>query len=103
MTNQTTQQQQEIEAFASAPLSKADEILLECFVKDVAEQATRLDDLAKQLITLEIAIPGLYAAALKLVSGDQATLAQPLLLLFALTALVICTWYDAGEPVTTTP
>lgn len=86
MTNQITQQQQEIEAYTSAPLSKADETLLEYFAKDIAEQATRLDDLAKQLITLEIAIPGIYAAVLKLVSGDQATLAQPLLLLFAFTA-----------------
>ena len=83
--NQTTQQQ-EIEARSSAPLSQADQTLLVCFAKDVAEQATRLDDLAKRLITLEIAIPGMYAAALKLVSGGQATPGQPLLLLLALSA-----------------
>ncbi len=55
------------------PLSKVDEKLLECFASDVAAQANRMDDLAKQLITLNIAVPGVYAAVLKLLSGgDQA-------------------------------
>ena len=71
----------EIPAETVAPLSKVDEIILECFAKDVAAQATRLDELAKQLITLEIAIPGLYAAILKLVSNDKVIADTPKLLI----------------------
>ncbi len=73
----------------AAPLGKVDETLLESFAKDVAAQVNRLDDLAKQLITLDIAIPGLYAALLKLASGDKATLDNPLLLLLAFTAWLL--------------
>lgn len=61
----------------SIPLSTVDKSLLEHFAKDVAGQATRLDDLAKQLITLNLAIPGIYAAILKFISGDKATLTDP--------------------------
>ena len=64
-----------ITAEAEQPLDKIDEALRESFAKDIAEQASRLDELAKQLITLDIAIPGLYAAILKLVSGETATVA----------------------------
>ncbi len=63
------------------PLSKVDESVLDSFAKDIAAQATRMDDLAKQLITLNLAIPGLYATVLKLISGDQGLLQQPVLLL----------------------
>ena len=55
-------------------LDKFDETLREGFAKALTEQAAHLDELAKQLITLELAIPGLYAAVLKLVSGDSAKL-----------------------------
>lgn len=67
----------EVEAI---PLSKFDESLLDNFAKDVSAQATRMDDLAKQLITLNIAIPGLYAAILKFVSGEKAVVTDHLLL-----------------------
>ncbi|MBU0656138.1 MAG: hypothetical protein KJ914_13540 [Gammaproteobacteria bacterium] len=65
----------------TSAVSKYDESLLDSFSKDVAGQATRLDDLARQLITLNIAIPGLYATVLKFISGDKATLQEPLMLL----------------------
>jgi hypothetical protein len=39
--------------------------------------------LAKQLITLELGIPGLYAAVLKLVSGDSAKLNHSTPIVFA--------------------
>ena len=81
MTDETPPR--EIEAESVAPPDKVDETLLECFAKDIAGQAARLDDLAKQLITLGIAIPGIYAAVLKLVSGDKATMDMPGLLLLA--------------------
>jgi hypothetical protein len=60
-----------VEADAAVPLSKIDETLLVKFAEDVAAQATRLDELAKQLITLCIAVPGIYAAVLKLVVGKD--------------------------------
>ncbi len=87
MDNQTPPH--EIEAQAATSLSKVDETLMESFAKDVAAQATRLDDLAKQLITLEIAVPGIYAAILKLVSGEKATLDNPQILLFAFIAWLL--------------
>jgi len=65
-----------IVAEATQPLDKIDEVLRESFAKDIAEQASRLDELAKQLITLQIAIPSIYAALLKLVSGEKATLSN---------------------------
>ena len=65
------------------PLDKFDETLREGFAKALTEQASRLDELAKQLIALELAIPGLYAAVLKLVSGDAAKLQHTGLIFFA--------------------
>jgi hypothetical protein len=60
---------------ATAPLSPQDELLRNKLTEDVTAQAGRMDELAKQLITLELALPGLYATALKLVAGIKATLA----------------------------
>lgn len=60
-----------VEADTTVPLSKIDETLLVKFAEDVAAQATRLDELAKQLITLCIAVPGIYAAVLKIVLGKD--------------------------------
>lgn len=76
----------EITATAVSPY---DESLLAHFANDLAAQATRLDDLAKQLITLNIAIPGLYATVLKFISGDAATVQNPLLLLMVFGAWML--------------
>lgn len=78
MNDPTPSQQPLVEP---ATFSKYDEGLLDSLAKDIAAQATRLDELAKQLITLNIAIPGLYATVLKFISGDQATVQEPLILL----------------------
>ncbi|MCA1789530.1 MAG: hypothetical protein LC667_06655 [Thioalkalivibrio sp.] len=43
--------------------------------EDIAGQSARMDDLARQIITLELAVPGFFAIALKLVAGDQGNLA----------------------------
>jgi hypothetical protein len=77
MTEPTPPQPIEVEAI---PLNKFDESVLDSFAKDIAAQATHMDDLAKQLITLNLAIPGLYASILKLVNGDDAVLNNPWLL-----------------------
>ncbi len=79
----------EIEAEATAPLSKMDETLLVNFANDVAAQATRLDDVAKQLITLCIAVPSVYAAVLKLVAGDKAVMPRADLIFFAFGAWLL--------------
>ncbi len=56
----------------SAPPSKSDEELEKGFVTAIIDQPKLLDELAKQLVTLNLAIPGLYATALKLIGGDDA-------------------------------
>jgi hypothetical protein len=76
-------------AMSVAPSSKYDETLLDSFAKDIAAQATRLDDLAKQLITLDLAIPGLYATILKFISGEKAAVDDPLLLLITFAAWLL--------------
>jgi hypothetical protein len=53
------------------PSSPNDIALLEKFSNEIVKQSDRLDDLAKQLFTLELAIPGIYATVLKLVSGEK--------------------------------
>ena len=74
-----------VEAIAEPP-SKIDELLLEGFAQDLINQISRLDDLAKQLITLQIAILGLYAIILKLAAGVDTVAANLLLMGFALAA-----------------
>ncbi len=65
---------------ATRPLTPAEQFLHERFMEERVQQTARLDELAKQLLTLELAIPGLYAAVLKLVQGTAATLVHgPLL------------------------
>lgn len=68
------------------PLSLFDEALMDAFAKDVGAQANRMDDLAKQLVVLNLAIPGLFAAALKLMSGDAGKLGNLWVLVFAFLA-----------------
>ncbi|MCP4117624.1 MAG: hypothetical protein GY737_19950 [Desulfobacteraceae bacterium] len=79
----------EIEAESTAPLSKTDETLLVNFANDFAAQAARLDDLAKQLITLCIAVPSVYAAVLKLVAGSKAVMPRMDLTCFAMVAWLL--------------
>lgn len=83
-----TQDQPNID-MSVAPSSKYDETMLDSFAKDIAAQATRLDDLAKQLITLNLAIPGLYATVLKFISGDKALVNDPVLLLITFAAWLL--------------
>ena len=56
------------------PMPSGDKLLKEKFAESIASQSDLMDKLGQQLITLELAIPGLYATVLKLVSGDKATL-----------------------------
>ncbi|VEN74706.1 conserved membrane hypothetical protein [Candidatus Desulfarcum epimagneticum] len=56
------------------PLSRGEKILKEKFYEDIAAQSDRMDRLGHRLVTLELAIPGLYAAAFRLAKGRDATL-----------------------------
>lgn len=58
---------------ATRPLHDNEKLLREKFYESVAAQSDLMDKLSERLLTLELAIPGLYAAALKLVRGDSAT------------------------------
>lgn len=54
--------------------NSSENMLLEKFAESIAGQSDLMDKLGQQLITLELAIPGLYATVLKLTQGDKATL-----------------------------
>ena len=54
----------------SRPLSPEEGTLLKKFDEERLSQGQRLDELAKLLITVELAVPGIYAVALKLLSGQ---------------------------------
>jgi hypothetical protein len=71
------------ETKATIPPSPVVKKLQEKFAETIAGQADLLDHLARQLIALELALPGLYATVLKLVSGDKATLTFSVILWFA--------------------
>ena len=55
------------------PPTDIDNLYLTKYVEAIAAQSELMDKLGYQLITLELAIPGLYAAVLKLTEGDTAT------------------------------
>ena len=56
------------------PVSPGAAKLREKYYEQFATQSDRMDSLAAQLIKLELAVPGLYAALLKLIHGKDATL-----------------------------
>ena len=57
--------------------SPTHQLLRERFDEDIVRQATLMDDMAKLLITVNLTVMGLYATALKLISGDAATTISP--------------------------
>lgn len=61
--------------------TKYDEGLQDSFAKDVTSSVTRMEELAKQLISLNLAIPAIYGSVLKLTQGDSATQADVLILI----------------------
>lgn len=52
---------------ATRPLDSSKKVLRAKFAESFAGQSEQMDSLARQLITLELAVPGIYSAALKLV------------------------------------
>ncbi|HHJ13231.1 MAG TPA: hypothetical protein ENJ79_02485 [Gammaproteobacteria bacterium] len=53
------------------PPRKEEAFIREKYDESFSAQGELMDNVAKQLLTLELAIPGLYATALKLVSGKD--------------------------------
>ena len=60
--------------YKSKPLDNIDKKLQEKFAEDIANQATLMDSMGKQLLSLELAMVGIYATVLKLIAGNEATL-----------------------------
>ncbi len=56
------------------PPNPGEKILRGKFYEAIAAQDDLMSKLAGQLLTLELAIPGLYATVLKFVRGDKATI-----------------------------
>ena len=55
------------------PIKEHQNLLRKKFYEHIAAQSEMMDKLGGQLLTLELAIPGLYATTLKLVGGGDAT------------------------------
>jgi len=56
------------------PPSGIEKVLKDKYAESIAAQSEQMDNLGRQLITLELAIPGLYTTVLKLIGGTNATL-----------------------------
>jgi len=56
------------------PLDEHEKLMRKKFYESITAQSELMDKLSGQLLTLELAIPGVYATMLKLVSGDKATI-----------------------------
>lgn len=56
------------------PISTGDQFLMDKFTEAIVNQSTQMDKLGHLLITMELAIPGIYAAVLKLLKGNEAAL-----------------------------
>ncbi len=56
---------------STRPLNDNEKLLREKFHESIVAQSDLMDKLSERLLTLELAIPGLYATALKLISGDK--------------------------------
>ena len=64
------------QTYKTKPLDNMDKKLQEKFAEDFASQGTLMDGMGKQLLTLELAMVGIYATVLKLIAGNNATLEQ---------------------------
>jgi hypothetical protein len=81
------------DALPTQPPSIEGEELVKCFAQEPAKQAARYDDLAKELVKLALAVPGLYLAVLKFGGDQKLTLAAAGI---ALNAFAFACWIAAG-------
>ncbi len=75
----------------TTPLSNRDRKLQEKFTEEIVNQSSLMDSIGKQLITIELAIPGVYATALKLTVDNDATPQHGAILL----SLTFLLWFIA--------
>ena len=66
--------------YESEPPKPGDKTLIEAFHQEIIKQNDRLDDLAKEMVKLELGIPGAYAVALTLLAGKDAVISAAWLL-----------------------
>jgi hypothetical protein len=64
----------EEEIIATRPPNENENLLQKKFYEDFAAQAERVDKLSAQLLSMELAIPGIYATVLKLIAGEDGVL-----------------------------
>lgn len=60
--------------YPTRPPAPGHEALTTRFYERLADQSGLMDELARQMIAIELAVPGLYAAVLALLRGQDATL-----------------------------
>lgn len=68
---------EELEAFMTLdtrPIDPGHAVLRKKFFERYADQAQQMDALGQQMIKVELAVPGIYAAVLALLQGQSATL-----------------------------
>lgn len=61
-------------AIPTIPVSENQNLLRKKFYENIAAQSDLMDKLSERLLTLELAIPGLFATVLKLTRGEDAAL-----------------------------
>jgi hypothetical protein len=61
-------------AISTRPVSENENLLRRKFYESLAAQSDLMDKLSEKLLTLELAIPGLFATVLKLTRGQEARL-----------------------------
>jgi hypothetical protein len=59
---------------STRPVSEDENLLRKKFYESIAAQSDLMDKLSERLLTLELAIPGLFATVLKLTRGEDARL-----------------------------
>jgi hypothetical protein len=60
--------------YKTQPLSTIELKLQEKFAEEIANQGALMDSMGKQLLSLELAMVGIYATVLKLIAGEGATM-----------------------------
>lgn len=70
-------------SISTRPVNENEKLLRAKFYESIAAQSDLMDKLGEKLLTLELAIPGVYATALKLIRGDNATVGVDWLLILA--------------------
>lgn len=59
---------------STRPINENEKLLRQKFYESIAAQSDLMDKLSEKLLTLELAIPGLFATVVKLTRGDDARL-----------------------------